>query len=164
MVKKIPRKFRNSHKKPKITKVNRPDVIELKIPSLPKYVSVACLTVSNIACQMSFGKDTIEDIGLAVSEACTNVVKHAYEKKSASNVIVIRAGIYPDKLDIVVMDTGRGFDPRKIMAYQKNAMTAKTGESLGQGIFLIKRLMDKVKILSRNKKGTQVCMIKNLTK
>ena len=164
MVKKTPRKSGNSHKKPKITKVNRPDVIELKIPSLPKYVSVACLTVSNIAHQMSFGKDTIEDIGLAVSEACTNVVKYAYKKKSASNVIVIRAGIYPDKLDIVVMDTGRGFDPKKIKAYQRNIMTTKADKSLGQGIFLIKSLMDKVEILSRNKNGTQVRMIKNLAK
>jgi len=164
MMKKMLRKSGNSHKKPKITKVNRPDFIELKIPSLPKYVSVACLTVSNIAHQMSFGKDTIEDIKLCVSEACTNAVKHAYKKKSASNVIVIRASINENKLSIVVTDTGQGFDPRKIMAYQKNAMTAKTDESLGQGIFLIKRLMDKVRILSRNKKGTQIHMIKNLKK
>lgn len=164
MMRKMLRKSENSHKKPEITKVNRLDVIELKIPSLPKYVSVACLTVSNIAHQMSFGKDTIEDIKLCVSEACTNAVKHAYKKKSINNTIVIRAGIYPNKLNIVVTDTGRGFDPEKIRAYQKNPMTTKTDESLGQGIFLIKRLMDKVRILSRNKKGTQVHMTKNLKK
>jgi len=162
MVKKISRRSGNSHKKLKKVKVDKPDIIELKIPGLPKYVSVACLSVSNIARQMSFGKNTIEDIKLCVSEACTNAVKHAYKKKSISNMIVIRAGIYPDKLDIVVTDTGQGFDSKKIMAYQKNAMTAKTDESLGQGIFLIKRLMDEVKILSQNKKGTQVRMTKKL--
>jgi len=112
-MKKMSRKSGNSHKKPKIVKVDKADVIELKIPSLPKYVSVACLTASNVARQMSFSKDTIEDIKLCVSEACTNAVKHAYKKKKRSNMIVIRAGIYSDKLDIVVTDTGRGFDPKK---------------------------------------------------
>lgn len=163
-MKKISRRSGGSHKKLKIVKVDQPNVIELKIPSLPKYVSVACLSVSNIARQMSFDKDAVENINLSVSEACTNVIKHAYKEESASNVIVIRAGMYPNKIDIVVTDTGRGFNPRKVKAYQRNPMTTKIDESLGQGIFLMKNLMDKVEIVSRIKKGTQVHMVKNLKK
>ena len=163
MVKKTLRKSWNSNKKFQLVKVDKQDVIELKIPSLPQYVSVACSKVSKIARQMSFDKDAVENINLSVSEACTNVIKHAYKEESASNVIVIRAGMYSNKLDIVVTDTGRGFKPKKVKAYQRNPMMTKTDESLGQGIFLMKNLMDKVEIVSRIKKGTRVHMIKNLT-
>ena len=53
------------------------DVIELKIPAKADYVGVVRLLVSGLANRMGFAYDDIEDVKVAVAEACTNVVTHA---------------------------------------------------------------------------------------
>lgn len=54
------------------------DLVYLTIPAKPDYVGIARLAVSGIANRMGFSYDDIEDLKLAVSEACTNAVDHAY--------------------------------------------------------------------------------------
>ncbi|MCL1988436.1 MAG: ATP-binding protein [Firmicutes bacterium] len=55
--------------------MNNTDCIKLSFPVNPAYVSLARLTVSNIANRLQFGIDDIEDIKTAVSEACTIIIK-----------------------------------------------------------------------------------------
>ncbi|MCL2016958.1 MAG: ATP-binding protein [Defluviitaleaceae bacterium] len=55
--------------------MNNTDCIKLSFPVNPAYVSLARLTVSNVANRLHFGIDDIEDIKTAVSEACTIIIK-----------------------------------------------------------------------------------------
>ena len=57
------------------------ETIKMEIASNPQYVSVVRLTTSGIANKIGFCLEDIEDIKVAVSEACTNAIKHSLDNK-----------------------------------------------------------------------------------
>lgn len=59
---------------------NNADYIEMKVPAQPEYVGIIRLTLSGVASRMGYTYDEIEDLKIAVSEACTNAVQHAYKE------------------------------------------------------------------------------------
>lgn len=131
---------------------------EIKLPARPEVLSTVRLTVSSVAAQMNFSEESIEDIKVAVSEACTNVVQYAYPKKSTDNAIFITIKQRPKDLEIIVKDKGKGFDhknpPRRAL-HDKDI-------HLGLGLVFMKNLMDKVEIESKPNKGTAVTLIKKI--
>ncbi|WP_079412740.1 ATP-binding protein [Alkalithermobacter paradoxus] len=133
-------------------KCNTLDSLTIISPSKGEYVGVIRLTVSGIANRMGFDIEQIEDIKVAVAEACTNVITH-----SRSNEFKVVFGIYEDKLEIQVKDNGKGYEVEKI----KEPNLSDPKES-GLGIFIIKSLMDEVEIISNVDSGTEVKMIKYL--
>ena len=54
------------------------ETIKMEIASNPQYVSIVRLTTSGIANKVGFCLDDIEDMKVAVSEACTNAIKHRF--------------------------------------------------------------------------------------
>lgn len=81
------------------------DVIELRIPRKAEYVSVARLAVSGIASRMNFSYDELEDIKLAMGEACTSAMKDAPPEFAASPLI-IRYERDPQRIAIEVVNPG----------------------------------------------------------
>lgn len=138
------------------------DFIEIKVPAKPEYVGVVRLSTSGIANRMGFSYEDIEDLKVAISEAITNAVKHAY-KGSDEGEITIGFGVYTDRLEIMVADHGGSFDlsnvKEDIGPYQQNDDIEDLREG-GFGLFLIDALMDKVEINSRY--GVIVLMTKYL--
>lgn len=137
------------------------DVIELKLPAKADYVGVVRLLVSGVANRMGFPYDDIEDLKVAVAEACTNVVTHAYPKDKGH--IHIECDVYDDKLAITVQDRGPSFDIEQIEKKLGPIDIANPVESLkegGLGIYLMKSLMDRVDITSHH--GVVVRMAKFL--
>lgn len=108
------------------------DYIEMKIPAKPEYVGVIRLTLSGIASRMGFSYEEIEDIKIAVSEACTNAVHHAYPNDEGGEVIV-GFGIYEDKLETMISDSGKSFN----FIQKKNELgpytESSTVEAAGRG-------------------------------
>lgn len=129
--------------------------VELRIPSLPEFVAVARLTVAAIACRMDFPYDAVDDIKVAVGEACTNVIEHVQTENRSQEEIEIRCTVEPEALVIEVKDQGQGFDP------QLQAQPDPFSEG-GLGLILINALMDEVQLTSLTGKGTQVRMTKRL--
>jgi len=100
------------------------------------------------------------NIILAVDEACTNIIKHAY-KYSSNGEIGITIKSTQANIVILITDSGEHFDPENVPApnlieYQRQK---KAG---GLGIFLMKKLMDEVnyKVLRDNR--NQVELVKHL--
>src|SRR5699024_8444303 len=89
-------------------KMTQFDFIEMKIPAKPEYVGVVRLTISGIASRMGFSYEAIEDLKIALSEAVTNVVTHAYDRKERGEVTV-GFGVYDDKIEMMVADQGESF-------------------------------------------------------
>ncbi|MFK9091507.1 anti-sigma B factor RsbW [Bacillus salipaludis] len=137
------------------------DYIEMKIPAKPEYVGVIRLTLSGIANRMGYTYEEIEDMKIAVSEACTNAVQHAYHKDEGGEVI-IGFGIYQDKLEIVVADSGKSFNflrtKEELGPYTESSTVDQLSEG-GLGLYLIETLMDEVRVL--NHSGVTVFMVKN---
>lgn len=132
--------------------------IQLTIPSLSDYVGVARLTASGIANRMKFTHEDIEDIKIAVSEACTNAVQYAYGDQLGQ--IELNFIIHNDNLEIRVKDNGKGFD---VNATPDTKLTDPDKVGLGLGIVFMRSLMDRVDHYSNNGQGTEVVMVKNVT-
>ncbi|MEV0347499.1 ATP-binding protein [Nonomuraea sp. NPDC050680] len=93
-----------------------------------------------------------DDIELMLTEACSNVVRHA----GPSDEYVVSAGIY-DKLCVIrVIDTGGGFEPPP-----NNGEAAPNAES-GRGIQIMRALADDIRFTNRHEDGSVVCLEKRL--
>jgi serine/threonine-protein kinase RsbW len=138
------------------------DFIEMKIPAKPEYVGVVRLSVAGIANRMGYSYEDIEDLKVAISEAITNAVTHAYHEIDDGEV-TIGFGVYEDRLEIMVADHGGSFDIKEIKndtgPYEESEAVEDLREG-GFGLFLINALMDKVQI--NNDYGVIVLMTKYL--
>ncbi|HCX65071.1 MAG TPA: histidine kinase [Eubacteriaceae bacterium] len=129
--------------------------VTLTLPGVPEFVSVARLTLSGIANRMGFDVDAIEDLKVAVSEACTNAMKHGCEQ--TEDQYVVNYTVKENQLIIDVSDKGEGFD---YDAMETPDLTRP--KENGLGLYIIKTLMDEVEIKSEASKGTVLRMIKKL--
>ncbi|MED3726385.1 anti-sigma B factor RsbW [Priestia filamentosa] len=137
------------------------DIVEMRIPAKPDYVAIARLTLSGIANRMGFSYDDIEDMKIAISEACTNAVQHAYKEEIGE--ITVAFGLYEEYLEIVVADKGESFDYSDLQKEAGPYETSREVEELpegGLGLYLIDTLMDQTKIT--HNKGLTLMMAKNL--
>lgn len=138
------------------------DYVEMKIPAKAEYVGVIRLTISGIASRMGYTYEEIEDIKIAVSEACTNAVQHAYPDDEVGEVIV-GFGIYEDKLETMVADSGKSFNflqtKNELGPYTESSTVDQLTEG-GLGLYLIETLMDEVRV--SNTSGVTVFMVKYL--
>lgn len=129
--------------------------IELRLPSRAEWVGVARLAVAGVASRLNFGIEDIEDLKLAVAEACTNCIQHASE----SDEVRIACEVHADRLVVIVEDRGKGFDARGIAP--QTLGEPKVG---GLGVFLIRTLMDDVSYEVDPQTGTRLTMTKHLRK
>jgi len=114
----------------------------LKIPSETDNLELIREFVSKVATKVGFGDDDINKIELAIDEACTNVVKHAYKDKN-EKTIGIAIKLDYDRFTVVVTDTGKGFDIKKLKTPDMKEYLAEMRVG-GLGIYLIHSLMDEV--------------------
>ncbi|HLR64845.1 MAG TPA: anti-sigma B factor RsbW [Pseudogracilibacillus sp.] len=141
------------------------DFIQFKLPAKPEYVGVIRLTLSGIANRMGFSYEDIEDMKIAVSEATTNVVSHAYESNH-SGELNIGFAVYHDRLEVMVSDQGAGFDIQEVkerigpFSKKEEMKPVSQLREGGFGLFLINTLMDEVEI--NNEYGVMVLMTKYL--
>jgi len=131
------------------------DSLCLSVPSKPEYVSVVRLTVSAISSRMGFNIEQIEDIKVALAEACTNVIKHGECKKNSN--YLVEFVVDDEKIAITIKDEGNGFSSQNVC--EPDLKCPKEG---GLGLFIIKSLMDEVDIDSAMGKGTTIKMTKYL--
>ena len=97
---------------------------------------------------------------LAVDEACTNIIKHAY-KFSPNGEIEVEIKLNKSKMVIDITDSGSHFDPNSVP--NPNLIESqKQRRAGGLGIFLMKKLMDEVNYRILNDNRNQVELVKNL--
>jgi anti-anti-sigma factor len=92
--------------------------------------------------EAAFSERETSNTKLAVDEACTNIIKHAYSA-SEQGQITVRVGISPGSLRITLRDRGETFDYASIQDPDLDEYV-ETGRKGGLGIYLINRLMDGV--------------------
>ncbi len=112
------------------------------------------------ALDVGFTKEVIDNIILAVDEACTNIIKHAY-KSYPEGEITIKLKYKDKKFTVQIIDHGVPFNPESIPDpdLQKYYRQHRVG---GLGMYLMKSLMDEVKYVSVPGKYNQVLLSKNL--
>lgn len=116
--------------------------------------------VYSFADEIGMGHDAIDDIILAVDEACTNIIKHAY-KSYPEGDIILKIEHKAGSLVISITDHGTPFKPETVPDpdLQKYYKQHRVG---GLGMYLMKSLMDDVKYTSIPGKFNQVQLSKKL--
>ena len=126
----------------------------LVIKSRTDQVATVRNWVAEKAQAAGFSTEDIFALKLAVSETCTNVIRHAYEGADDKDIIV-SVGIEGDTLSLTVRDFGKKFD---LSGYQPPDLD-KPSEG-GYGIYLTRELMDEVEYDSSPPEGTVLRMVK----
>lgn len=117
-------------------------------------VSVARHVVRSSMHEVGVARDTISDIEIALTEACTNVLKHS----GPGDRYEVSLSVEPATAVLRVVDRGHGFDVERLAGLD----AAATDED-GRGLSLMQALVDTVKFTSVPEDGTVVRMEKELT-
>jgi len=124
-----------------------PDV-RLTLPARPEGVAVVRQALAGMADALAFDAAVLADMKMAVSEACTNVVVHAYE--DADGVLEVDMLADDSALTIRVRDHGSGIHPQP--------SRTRDVPALGLGLPLIAALSDAFELHGSAGQGTEVRM------
>ena len=120
------------------------EVLELEIPARPEFVALVRLVVSSVASSRRvLAEERIDDVKLAVSEACTNAIE-AHSDVDTDDHVVVRLFEGDDRLDVVIDDRGTGFDPESLPEHPPVTDPERLNFERGLGIPLIRTLVDEV--------------------
>jgi serine/threonine-protein kinase RsbW len=117
-------------------------VKKLTIKSKTSYLTKVRSFISDEAKDFGFSEEDANKIALAVDEACTNIIKHAYNY-AADNPIHLMLKTGNNTFEIVIEDRGTPFDPDVVRVPDMQEHIRKYKRS-GFGMYLMKSLMDKV--------------------
>lgn len=99
--------------------------------------------VAGIAAESGISRQDIDNIELAVDEACANVIEHGYASDASHKDITIRMEINSAKLVLTIIDQGTSFDPRSRNLPGVDELIEMKRDG-GLGIRLIREIMDEI--------------------
>ena len=90
-----------------------PSPVHLLLPAHARNIAVVRRALEAIAEELALPRRLVEDMRLAVTEACTNVVRHAYCNGEADHPSALRVALLPEahRMRVIVEDRGRGLGP-----------------------------------------------------
>ena len=130
------------------------ELVRLELPALPAFVGVARSVVAAVAASVDgIDDDRLEDLRVAVSEACTNAVSsHDADGSDGAGQVVVRCARTADRFEVVIEDSGNGLDPA----------TLPDTDAGGWGLQLIEALVDGVTFRAAGEGGTAVELVLEL--
>jgi len=140
-----PRGNRNATATPPRAAVPVQAVVRLTLPSRPENVALVRHVLDVLVGALPAGGARLDDMRLAVTEACTNVVRHAYrDGETGPMEVVMRPR--PDDLEVVVSDFGAGVGPSPDVG------------GAGLGLPLVAALADRLDVSHAPGAGTRLAM------
>ena len=132
--------------------------IHLRIPAKAEYITLCRLALTGLAQLRDIGDDTMADLNLALTEAVSNSVRHAYGEVGDGHVDITYE-LHTDRLGIQVVDDGDGFDPDEAPSYDGKELSEG-----GLGIAIIRTIADEFEIDSKpGARGSRLRFVKLLT-
>jgi serine/threonine-protein kinase RsbW len=137
-----------------------PHAIRLTIPAKAEYITLSRLALTGVVRlhREPLSAEVLGDLKLALTEACTNSVRHAYGEGQGSVQILYE--LHDDRLVVEVTDEGDGFEP------PSTPSTALAGEDIteegGLGIAIIEALADELEIREGTQGGSSLRFVKRL--
>ncbi len=132
--------------------------VRLRIPAKPEYIALARLALTGLARTRQLDTEVLGDLKLALTEAVSNSVRHAYGTPGEGQVD-IRYELWADSIVVEVVDDGDGFDPHEPPAFEGDDLSEG-----GLGIAIIRTIADTVEIDSRpGVRGSRLRFVKTLS-
>jgi serine/threonine-protein kinase RsbW len=138
-------------------------VVSLSFPAKPDYLLLARLALAGVARSLPVGPELLADLKLAVTEACGNAVRHAYETGEGSVDLAFVLG--DDRLEMIVEDSGAGIlaPVEDLIAETPEAALSGEGANGGMGLAIIRAIVDELDVRGGTSgRGTVVHMTKYL--
>ena len=129
--------------------------VRLTIPAKPEYIALGRLALTGLSRLRPLDEDQLADLKLALTEACTNSVQHAYDGEDGT--VEIRYELAADQVAVEVIDAGQGFEPPPP---RDGALEPVEG---GLGIAIIRALSDELEIGFSNGGGSRLRFVKRLS-
>ncbi|MFN2628150.1 MAG: ATP-binding protein [Gaiellaceae bacterium] len=130
--------------------------IRLTIPAKAEYITLCRLALTGLAGVRPFARETLADLKLALTEAASNSVRHAYGDGENGHVQVSYE-LWPNRIAIEVVDDGEGFDPAV-----EGGLDGELSEG-GLGIAIIRSIADEFVIESSpGSRGSRLRFVKVL--
>ena len=134
------------------------EVVALEIPARAEFVALARLVVSALAATDSqLADERVDDLKIAVSEACTNAIE-AHDAVATPERVRLRCWSDDRGLEVSIEDRGPGFDPTDLPDHPPVTDPDRLKFERGLGIPLIRALVDEVDITSSGE-GTAVHLV-----
>jgi serine/threonine-protein kinase RsbW len=131
--------------------------VRLTIPAKAEYITLSRLALTAIARVRALPDETLNDLKLALTEACTNSVRHAYQHGRTGAVEIVYQ-LQPDRLVVEIADDGEGFSADDVAPSDNGDLSEG-----GLGIALIRALADVVEIGERESGGSRLRFVKFLS-
>jgi serine/threonine-protein kinase RsbW len=114
--------------------------VRLTIPARAEYITLCRLALTGIARVRDLSDEVLADLKLALTEAASNSVRHAYAAADQDGVVEISYELLPNRLVIEVTDEGEGFEPADAEGAPEELSEG------GLGIAIIRAIADNVQI------------------
>jgi serine/threonine-protein kinase RsbW len=134
-----------------MTPPGEPSVFSHAVEAVPESVAVLRKAVVGYARSADVCAGVLDDVAIAVSEAVTNTVVHAYAGR-ATGTVTVNASVSGDELAISITDGGRGMRPRH------------DSPGLGLGLPLMAQLAERMEVGQIDGVGTEVRLVFSLTR
>lgn len=133
--------------------------MELKVKAKLENLAVIDDFITSAMKQFGIEQETFQ-VQLAVNEACTNIIQHAYSGGSEKPIRIL-CSVSDNDLVIRIRDWGKPFDPHSIPPpdLESELFERRLG---GLGVFLMRQMMDEVKYAFHGKRYNELTMIKHL--
>ena len=130
--------------------------VRLRVPARAEYVALARLALSGLADIVALPEELLADLKLALTEAVSNSVRHAYA--GGAGFVSIAYELSGDALTVEVVDDGQGFDPNRPPTLEGEELTEG-----GLGIAIIRTIADEFELDSRpGVRGSRLRFVKRL--
>ena len=130
--------------------------VRLRVPARAEYVALARLALSGLADIVALPEELLADLKLALTEAVSNSVRHAYA--DGAGFVSIAYELSGDALTVEVVDDGQGFDPDRPPTLEGEELTEG-----GLGIAIIRTIADEFELSSRpGVRGSRLRFVKRL--
>ena len=116
--------------------------VRLRVPARAEYVALARLALSGLAEILTLSEELLADLKLALTEAVSNSVRHAYA--DGAGFVSIAYELRGDALAVEVVDDGKGFDPERPPPLEGEELTEG-----GLGIAIIRTIADEFELSSQ---------------
>jgi serine/threonine-protein kinase RsbW len=130
--------------------------VRLRIPAKPEYIALSRLALTGLAALADVAEATLADLKLALTEAVSNSIRHAYA--DGDGHVEIAYELDSRELGIEVVDDGAGFDPARPPVLEGEELTEG-----GLGIAIIRTIADQFEIESQpGARGSRLRFVKRL--
>ncbi len=130
--------------------------VEVVIANQFEMIDLVQSVLDDLTELVDFDEETVHWMGMAMREALNNAIKHG-NKLDPKKHVRVTFDLFPETLEIKVLDEGDGFDTRTLPDPTEPANLLKPS---GRGIFYMRKFMDRVDINARKGKGTEVHLVK----